>query len=125
MKVKLSSNVILANFQGHVIIPFQSVSKSFSKNLNEKEIIDSNGQVIGKVINSIFNCGIAMVDREKLESSANMKFNIGGLNTIIYDPISMWDSIKTEKEKTISKSILKKTESNKSESGSDSESKEK
>jgi sporulation protein YlmC with PRC-barrel domain len=124
MRVKFKIN-FLDNFQGHVIIPFQSVSKSFSQNLKEKEILDSNGQVIGKVINSVFNCGIAMVDREKLESSANMKFNIEGLNTIIYDPISMWESIKTEKEKKTLKSISTKTKSNMSESASDSESKEK
>ena len=66
-----------------------------------------------------------MVDREKLESSPNMKFNIEGLNTIIYDPISMWDSIKTEKEKKTSKLISTKTKSDVPESASDSESKEK
>ena len=104
---KIISNTLLDNFQGHVIIPFQSVTKSFSKNLKDKEILDANGEVVGRVINSIFNCGVAMIDREKLESSTSMKFNIDGLNTIIYDPISMWDSIKPEKE---SKSVPKKSE---------------
>jgi hypothetical protein len=42
----------------------------------------------------MYNCGIAMVDKEKLESSQNMKFTIDGSNTIIYDPVALWESIR-------------------------------
>jgi folate-binding protein YgfZ len=82
------------NFQGHILIPFQSVDRKFNLNLNGKNILNVNGDVVGTVISSKLNCGVAMVDKEKLENAVTPKFNIEGLNTIIYDPISLWESIR-------------------------------
>ncbi len=68
--------------------------------------------MVGTVIHNIHNCGIAMVDREKLESSSNLKFSLDGLNTIIYDPVSLWESIRgdeKEKEEKINSSLNKKS----------------
>lgn len=62
--------------------------------LNGKNILDPNGDVIGTVINSQYNCGIAMVDKEKLINAVKPEFSIEGQNTILYDPVSVWDSIK-------------------------------
>ena len=88
------------NFQGHVIIPFQSLDKKFSSDLKGKHIIDTNGNVIGSVIVSKYNCGVAIVDKEKLESASITKFSIEGLNTIIYDPVSLWESAKEIHDET-------------------------
>ena len=35
-----------------------------------------------------------MIDKEKLENLTQAKFNINGINTILYDPISLWESIR-------------------------------
>ncbi len=116
-KVKYFFIIFIENFQGHIIVPFQSVSKTFTNDLKEKEILNTNGEVVGKVINNIYNCGIAMIDKEKLESSSKVKFSIDGLNTIIYDPISIWESIKDEfqiekSSKTVIKSKTLKPQQN-------------
>jgi folate-binding protein YgfZ len=86
-------------FQGHVIIPFQSLDKKFSQDLKGKNIIDSNGNIVGTVMISKYNCGIAMIEKEKLESTSVSKFTLDGLNTIIYDPISLWESVREVEEK--------------------------
>jgi hypothetical protein len=62
--------------------------------LRDKEIKDGNGNVIGKVLTSLFNCGIAIVEKEKLENATNTKFSIDDMNAIIYDPVSLWESIR-------------------------------
>lgn len=85
---------LLDKFSGHIIIPFQSVEKSFKLDLKDKEIKDGDGDIIGKVFTSSFNCGIAMIDKEKIISSKNPKFKIDDLNTVIIDPNTLWDSVR-------------------------------
>jgi hypothetical protein len=53
-----------------------------------------NDEEIGTVIASKFNCGVAIIDKEKLENIKNPKFNIDGINTVIYDPVSLYESIR-------------------------------
>lgn len=68
--------------------------------------------MVGTVIHNIYNCGLAMVDREKLESSSNLKFSLDGLNTIIYDPVLLWESIRgDEKDKEVKSSNNEKSKS--------------
>ena len=81
-------------FQGHVIIPYQSLNKKFNQNLKGKNIVDTNGNVIGVVMTNKYNCGVAMIEKELLETSKITKFNIEGMNTIVYDPISLWESVR-------------------------------
>jgi len=81
-------------FQGHILIPYQSLDKKFLNDLKGKDILDATGQVVGNVFVSKFNTGIAMIEKEKLENATVPKFTIEGQNTIIYDPISLWQSIK-------------------------------
>jgi hypothetical protein len=78
--------------ENFIIIPFQSVNKKFNKDLKGLEIKNANGETVGTVISSVNNCGIAMVDKTVLEGSN--KFNIDGFNTIIYDPLSLYESIR-------------------------------
>lgn len=35
-----------------------------------------------------------MIDKEKLDSAVTPKFSIEGFNAMIYDPTSVWDSIR-------------------------------
>jgi hypothetical protein len=79
---------------GNIVIPFQSIKKDFEKDLTGKEILDVNGKKIGKVLFNKKNCGIAMVDKEALENSVNPKFLIDNMNTVIYDPVSLWETVK-------------------------------
>jgi hypothetical protein len=44
----------------------------------------------------INNCGIAMVDKTMLENSS--KINIEGMNTIIYDPVTLYQTIREFKK---------------------------
>lgn len=78
---------------GHIMIPYHSVDRKFPLDLKNKEIKSASGEVIGKVISYKFNCGIAMIDKEKLENSTVQKFLIENYNTVMYDPITLWESI--------------------------------
>lgn len=75
-----------------------------------EQIIDGNGIVIGKVINSKWNCGIAMIDKDLLVNSANPTFKIGENKITIYDPISLWESISNIVEENNKKSLETKEE---------------
>jgi folate-binding protein YgfZ len=81
-------------FQGHIVIPFQSLNKKQTASLIGKNIVSMDGTVIGHVMASRYNCGIAMIDKEILENLNIKKFTIDGANTIIYDPITLWESVK-------------------------------
>jgi folate-binding protein YgfZ len=83
-----------SNIEQNVIIPFQSITRKKFPDLKNKEIKDTQGNVLGKVISSIYNCGIALIDKEKLEETLNPKFLIDDNNTIIYDPLSIWESVR-------------------------------
>lgn len=39
-----------------------------------------------------------MIDKSALEGSTAPKFNIDGLNTVMYDPLSLWGNIKDIKQ---------------------------
>jgi len=60
-----------------------------------KEIKDGNGVIIGKVINSKWNCGLAIIEKDLLINSSNPIFKIEEEKISIYDPITLWDSIKS------------------------------
>lgn len=62
--------------------------------MNGKEIIDGSGKLIGKVVSAKFNCGIAMIEKELLYNSTNPIFKIDDEKVSIYDPDSLWESIK-------------------------------
>lgn len=49
--------------------------------------------MLGKVVNSKWNCGIAMIDKDLLVNSSNPTFKIGDHKITIYDPVSLWESI--------------------------------
>jgi hypothetical protein len=83
---------MIDDFQGHVVIPYQSVDKKYTRLLKGLNIKNSNGDVVGTVVTNKYNCGIALVDKDKLVNST--KFSIDGSNTILYDPLSLWESIR-------------------------------
>jgi hypothetical protein len=94
-KVEKIIFINLAQFHGHVLIPFDSINKEFKGDLKDKQITDEKGKVIGSVVKNYYNCGIAIVNKEILnENTTGIKFNIGEFNTIIYDPTSLWENIK-------------------------------
>ena len=76
------------------MIPFQSIIRDFTYDFTGKEILDGNGVVIGKVINSKYNCGIAMIDKDLLVNTSNPMFKVEDKKITIYDPHSLWESVK-------------------------------
>jgi len=55
-----------------------------------KEIKTDEGVVIGTVVTSLFNCGLCIIDSDKLETISQSKFNIEGWNVVFFDPINLW-----------------------------------
>ncbi len=88
-------------FQGHIVIPFQSLNRKHTPSLVGKQIVSTDGTVIGQVMVNRYNCGIAMIDKEVLENVNVKKFSIDGANTIIYDPITLWESVRDIKNEHI------------------------
>ena len=87
------------------MIPFQSIKRDFKFDFSGKEITDGNGIVIGKAVNSKWNCGIAMIDKDLLVNSSSPAFKIGENKITIYDPISLWESIGNIVEENNKKNI--------------------
>jgi hypothetical protein len=79
----------------YILIPFQSVNKNFNKDLKGLHIKNALDETVGVVISNIHNCGIAMIDKTIVEKSN--KFTLDKLNTVIYDPISIYESIRSFK----------------------------
>ncbi len=50
--------------------------------------------MIGKVVSSKFNCGIAMIEKELLLNNSNPVYSIGEYKVTIYDPVSLWESVR-------------------------------
>lgn len=87
------------------MIPFQSIKRDFKTDFTGKEIKDGNGIIIGKVINSKWNCGLAIIEKDLLINSSNPIFKIDEEKITIYDPITLWDSIRSIIEENNKKDI--------------------
>jgi hypothetical protein len=72
------------------------VKREFGLDLKGKEIKDELGNILGKVLFNHKNCGIAMVDKPALEELKSNRLNIDGMNTVIYDPVSLWESVDSD-----------------------------
>ena len=77
--------------ENFVIIPFQSLNKNFKRKLKDLTITNTSGEVVGTVLTNMNNCGLAMVDKTLLSKSS--KLSIEGLNTIVYDPLTLYETI--------------------------------
>ena len=73
-----------------LLIPYNSIDKSYDLAIKNKEIKSEDGVVIGSVVNQLFNCGLCLIDTEKLNMINQSKFNIEGLNIVFYDPVELW-----------------------------------
>ena len=58
------------------MIPFQSVHKEFTEQIEGCEITGKDNSIIGKVICNKYNCGMALVDKDKLETTKELEFKI-------------------------------------------------
>jgi len=73
--------VNLNNFQ-----PVDLVDYEFNEDLAEENMVDFDNKVIGKVIVNKRNCGLVMVDKEKLAKLGSEGFTIKNYKVIIWEP---------------------------------------
>ncbi len=73
---KMKFNVFDENSELNLLIPYKSVNREFQESLKDKEIVDKNGEVVGKIIHNNYNVGLAIVEKEKLEESKISQFLI-------------------------------------------------
>jgi folate-binding protein YgfZ len=78
--------------ENFIVIPFQSLNKNFNKNLKGLTVKNEKGEEIGTVLANHHNCGLAIIDKEKIEKSG--KLNIENINTVIYDPLTLYESVR-------------------------------
>jgi hypothetical protein len=103
--IKILKLLKIESIDGDILIPFQSIKRDFQQDFTGKEIIDGNGTIIGKVVNSKWNCGIAIIEKDLLVNSSNPTFKIGDHKITIYDPNSLWESISNIIEENNKKNI--------------------
>lgn len=73
---KMKYNVIDENSELNLLIPYKSVNREENINLTGMEILDLNGEVVAKIISNFHNIGLALVEKEKLESCKNPQFKV-------------------------------------------------
>ena len=76
--------------------PLAQVDKSFDLDLKGEQIV-SQGKKLGKILTNKFNCGIALVDINKVDKlGANLEYNVSDYRVLLWQP--MWLDMQLNRE---------------------------
>lgn len=78
---KMRYSVSSEDSELNLLIPYKSVNREINDDLVGMEIKDKNDEVVARVISNFHNVGLALVDKEKLESTKLPQFNINVIYT--------------------------------------------